>query len=267
MEWIDYALNLFGQSWFGTLIGIVGLVAAVFTYLWTRRRTSMAYVHLGEHILGSASDSLPAEIDVQYSGISIPRLTKTTLIIWNSGENTVSGSDIVSKDPLRFAVGSDGRILAVSVLKTSRSVNDFVLVPPLERTTNEAKFTFDFLEANDGAVIEILHTSTNRKPRVEGTLKGLPKGFRNLGQFTRPKPQKKRSKGPFGILRPALPFIGVAAAGFLFAAFESQSTTFHLDRMSNILMPFMGGFAGMWAASWFVSRRRYPISLHMEALE
>lgn len=100
MSWIDYAQGLLEKSWLGTLLGITGIVIAVLTYLWTRRRTSLAYVYLGEHLLGSASDALPPEIVVQYNGISIPRLTKSILILWNSGENTINGEDIVAKDPL-----------------------------------------------------------------------------------------------------------------------------------------------------------------------
>lgn len=195
MSWIDNALSLMGQAWLATLLAIVGLVVALVTYLWTRKRTSLSYVHLGEHLLGSASDALPPEIVVQYDGISIPRLTKSLLILWNSGENTVNGADIAAKDPLRFEVGDDGHILSISVLKTNRSVNDFSLIPYQNQRLNEAKFHFDFLDTNDGVVVEVLHTSTDRRPRIKGTLKGLPRGFRNLGRFTRPKPQKNTAKG------------------------------------------------------------------------
>lgn len=193
MSWIDYAQGFLDKSWLGTLLGIAGIVFAVLTYLWTRKRTSLSYVHLGEHLLGSTSDSLPSEIVVQYNGISIPRLTKSILIFWNSGENTVNGEDIVAKDPLRFYVGGDGQILSALILKSSRAVNDFS-IPKLPSTNlNEIEFTFSFLDKNDGVVVEILHTSTDRKPRIKGTLKGLPQGFRNLGQFTRPKPQKRNT--------------------------------------------------------------------------
>lgn len=154
----------------------------------------MAYVHLGEHLLGSAADTLPPLINVLYDGISIPRLTKTLVIIWNNGENTINGADIVPKDPLRLQVGSDGEILSISLLKTSRAVTDFQIASGESAATNEAVLKFDFFDANDGVVVEILHTSTDRQPRISGTLRGLPQGFTNLGQFTRPKPQKRSRK-------------------------------------------------------------------------
>ena len=234
----------------------------------------MAYVHLGENLLGSASDALPSEIDVQYRGVSIPRLTKSVLIIWNNGENTLSGADIVEKDPLRMVVGNDGAILSVSVLKTSRAVNDFQVFTRPSFSSSEARISFDFLDANDGAVIEVLHTSANRKPSLQGTMRGLPQGFSNLGQFTRPKPkkQKKKPSGPLSVVTAVLLSPPVLAlAGFATAVYGPRPA-FLMEAMGsgsfiNGLMGGLGGFFAMWVVSSWSSRRRYPRSLHPESLE
>ncbi|WP_347170101.1 hypothetical protein AAHI06_02535 [Pseudomonas salmasensis] len=266
MSWIDYAQGLLDKSWLGTLLGIAGIVFAALTYLWTRRRTSLAYVHLGEHLLGSASDALPSEIVVQYNGISIPRLTKSLLIFWNNGENTVNGEDIIVKDPLRFHVGADGRILSVLILKASRAVNDFSVRPPPEGDIHEMDFTFNFLDANDGVVVEILHTSTDRKPSIKGTLKGLPQGFRNLGQFTRPKPQKNKSGKLSSLLWSMFPIV-MAVGGFLVAIYAPLPSFLSSQDSGYFLYAFLGTFVGMWLNERFWRRRKYPKSLHTEALE
>ncbi|MGY2223416.1 hypothetical protein ACW9IK_12075 [Pseudomonas gingeri] len=267
MSWIDYAQGLLDKSWLGTLLGIAGIVFAALTYLWTRKRTSLAYVHLGEHLLGSASDALPSEIVVQYNGISIPRLTKSILILWNSGENTVSGEDIVARDPLRFHAGDDGRILSAVILKSSRSVNDFSILKTLDIGANEITFNFNFLDTNDGVVVEILHTSTDRKPSIKGTLKGLPQGFRNLGQFTRPKPQKKmqgKLRSLAWSLFPAVMVLG----GFLAAVYGPRPSFFLTNPDTGLFFySFLGAFVGMWLNNRFWTRRKYPKSLHTDALE
>ncbi|MDF9904525.1 UNVERIFIED_ORG: hypothetical protein OKW15_002481 [Pseudomonas reinekei] len=266
MSWVDYAQSLLEKSWLGTLLGIAGIVFGLLTYFWTRKRTSLGYVHRGEHLLGSASDALPPAIVVQYNGISIPRLTKSVLIFWNSGENTVLGSDIVAKDPLRFHVGDDGQILSISVLKAGRPVNDFALISP-RKVMNEAEFTFNFLDANDGVVVEILHTSTDRQPRIKGTLRGLPQGFRNFGQFTRPKPQKNQP-GKLRSIGSNLFPVAVTLAGFLTAIYGPRPAFFaNPADMGLFFYAFLGAFGGMWLNNRFWTRRRYPKSLNTEALE
>ncbi|NWC72005.1 hypothetical protein HX873_29320 [Pseudomonas sp. P7758] len=267
MSWIDYAQGLLDKSWLGTLLGIAGITFAVLTYLWTRRRTSLAYVYLGEHLLGSASDALPPEIVVQYDGMSIPRLTKSTLIFWNSGENTVSGADIVDKDPLRFRVGDDGKILSISIVRSSRAVNDFSFRELPDHIFNEMGFTFNFLDANDGVVVEILHTSTDRHPLIKGTLKGLPAGIRNFGQFTRPKPQKKKTGKLGAIASDVVPFI-VFVSIYLSAIYAPRPSFFSQTADTGLIFySFAGAVSGMWITSRFFTRRRYPKSLVTEALE
>ncbi|WP_164699521.1 hypothetical protein [Pseudomonas sp. BRG-100] len=264
MSWIDNVWSLMDLGRVGL---VVGLVATVVTYLMARRRTTrVGYVHQGEHLLGSASDALPSGIVVQYDGLSIPRLTKSVLIIWNSGESTVLGSDIVDKDPLRFCVGADGQILSISVLKVGRQVNDFAFTSP-RKEMSEAEFTFNFLDADDGVVVEILHTSTDRQPRIKGTLRGLPQGFRNFGQFTRPKPQKKKRSRPLSAFTAVVfsPLVFFCAS-LVYAFYGPRPEVISADAF-NGLMGGLGGVSGMLLVNAWATRRKYPKSLHLESLE
>ncbi|WP_455913286.1 hypothetical protein [Pseudomonas syringae] len=270
MPWIDDALRVLGLNWLSGLVGIGGLVFGVLTYLWSRRRTKLAYVYVGEHLLGSASDALPPAIVVQYNGVSIPRLSKTQVIIWNNGENTISGTDIVPKDPLRLQVGEDGKILSVSVLKTSRDVIDVKLLPISIDHPNEAFITFDYLDAKDGVVIEILHTSTERKPYMKGTLRGLPQGISNYGQFAQPKPQKKSKSKLFRAINVIFSVPVFAGIGFLCAILGPPPDFFLRPENEKLVSAAAGGLTGLLtilAAKRWEARRKYPKSLHMEALE
>lgn len=267
MSWFDNAQSLMDKTWLGSLLGIVSFIAAIIFYFWPRKQTRLSYVHLGEHVLGSASDTLPSAIVVQYNGISIPRLTKSILIFWNSGENTVKGEDIVAKDPLRVHVGDDGQILSAVILKSSRAVNDFSILKTPDIAANEITFDFSFLDKDDGAVVEILHTSTDRKPRIRGTLKGLPQGFRNLGQFTRPKPQKNKTGALLSTFTTSLfPALVFSSAAFLFAMYFPRPEIISAGTF-NGLMGALGGFSSAWLGHAWTTRRRYPKSLHLEALE
>ncbi|MGA3678874.1 hypothetical protein [Pseudomonas graminis] len=265
---LESALSVLGQGWLGTLLGIGGIVFAFFTYVWTRRRTRLAYVFFGEHLLGSATDALPAAIDVQYDGVSIPRLSKSQIIIWNDGENIIPGTDIVTKDPLRLQVGDDGKILSVSVIKTSRDVIDVKLVD--QDHPSKVLLTFDYLDANDGFVIEILHTSTDRKPSVKGTLRGLPQGISNYGQFTRPKPQKETKGKIFKALNVIFSPPVFVIIGFLFAVFGPHPAFLTRPDSTGALSTVAGAASGLltlWVGRRWEGRRKYPKSLHLEALE
>lgn len=268
MSGIDSALSLLAPGWVGSLIGIVSFIGAVLIYLWTRKRTQIGYVYTGEHLLGSASDALPPAIVVEYDGTSIPRLTKSLVFLWNTGENTVLGEDIVDKDPLRFSIGSDGKILSVSVLKASRAVNDFRVALPSDDSPNEAAFNFNFLDSKDGVAVEILHTSTDRRPKVKGTLRGLPQGFRNLGRINPPKPVKPGKYHRFG--RAMTTWVPVVAGGtVMLLAFFTSFFSFIPDpnRFGLLLFSAFGAYTGMALTNLLGNRRRYPKSLELEPQE
>lgn len=273
MSWIENMSTFMSQSWVGTSLSIIAIPLAISTYVLSRKRTKMAYVHLGEHLLGSASDALPPGIVVEYVGLSIPRLTKTVLVLWNSGEATVSGSDIVEKDPLRLAVGDDGEILSVAVLKASRPVNDFQVLPTRSLVRNEVRISFDYLDSKDGAVIEVLHTSSDRKPLIKGNVRGLPHGVKHLGQFARPKARKPKGRtGLIGSIATAVLSPPVFAIAGLATAFYGMSpdAPVRTEANSSLVSALAGGLAGfcfMWVISQWSSRRKYPRNLQPENLD
>lgn len=277
MAWIESTLSFLSPGWVGSLIGLAGLLAALIAYLSSRKRTSLSFAYLGEHLLGSESASLPQGITVQYYGADIPRLTRSIVVLWNSGENTILGSDVVEADPLRFCVGTDGELLSTSVLKATRSVNDFKIKSPSPHAPNEAVVEFNYFDSGDGVVIEILHTSESRQPDTKGTLRGLPNGLRSVGRMTRTPSALKRA-GPsrlIAILAPRLTtWVPIFFGGFfmltgMFASPETLNTvmTFNLQQSNNAVILMGGVYLIMGLVSLYLFRRKHPKSLHVEALE
>ena len=183
MHWLKEVLEFLAPGWVGSIIGLVGIVAASATYVLTRQRTCLAYRYVGERLLGLSTDGLPADISVQYCGQEIQRLTRTLVVFWNAGEKTILAADIVEADPLRLKLQDGGSVLAATVLKVGRAVCQVETKLILSRP-NEVDLGFAFLDSGDGAVIEILHTSEKRHPEFLGTIRGLPSGFHNLGRIT-----------------------------------------------------------------------------------
>lgn len=268
MSWFESALDLLSPGWVGSLIGLAGLIAAVVVYILTRRRTSLSCTLGGERLLGLSSAGLPPGITVQYGGRSIPRLTRSLVVLWNSGENTINGDDIVDTDPLRFCVDSDGEILSVQVLKTTREVNGVVIAPPSLQHIREAAFSFKFLDASDGFVVEILHTSKIVEPTILGTIRGIPSGINRVGRTT--AGQRKSKKSSAQLLKYLNGFaILFGAAVVCLAVFLPEQ---YLNPGNKSVTPgwvlIAAGTANMFVGAMltYAGRRRYPKHLHLDAL-
>ncbi|WP_460417393.1 hypothetical protein [Pseudomonas sp. microsymbiont 2] len=281
MSWFDDTLKLLSPGWVGSLIGLAGLIGALVVYFLTRKRTSLSYGFVAEHLLGSSSDSLPPQITVQFNGNPIPRLTRSVIVLWNSGENTVMGSDIVERDPLRFHVGTDGKVLSVAVLKASRTVNDFTVQKASPEAPNEAVLHFNFLDSNDGAVVEILHTSEERRPSINGTVRGIPKGLKSIGRIARSSGLKIDMEGkPARALQLMLSGIAtwvpialgafMALSGFLMST-DLVKVSFPVEKAQEFPstpMILAGvAYACMGVVMLYSERRRHPKCLHIDALD
>lgn len=259
MSLFDDTLNLLSPGWVGSLIGLAGLLGAAVVYVLTRKRTSISFAHLGKHLLGSSQGSLPSEIVVQYKGVKIPRLTRSVVVVWNSGENTVLGSDIVTKDPLRFCVGNDGQVLSASVVKASRQFNEFDIQPLPIQSPQEVAFSFNFLDAKDGVVVEILHTSEERRPTIKGTLRGLPRGFNDLGALS-----PKRASFLELVMCWTPIMLGSISIMTSFMIGGGPTNRGGVD-WSLFVMGCLSIATGLYVV--YSSRRRYPKKLESEAFE
>jgi hypothetical protein len=277
MSWFETNLSFLSPGWVGSLIGLIGVLGGVIAYLLSRKRTSLSFAYLGEHLLGSESAALPEGISVQYYGDDIPRLTRSVIVLWNSGENTILGSDVVDIDPLRFSVGTDGKLLAASILKASRPVNDFRIRPPSAQAPNEAVVELNYFDSKDGVVVEILHTSTSAHPDIKGTIRGLPNGLKSLGRMSR-SPDIIKRMGPHRWFRSV--FIGliiwtpiiVGVAFMLTALFGSPETlklvmTLNIEKLSTPVMAMGCFYVVMGLVPLYAFRRKHPKNLHVEALE
>lgn len=273
MGWLKWSFDLISQGWFGSAVGLVGIGAALLTYLFSRQRKRISYSYSGRTLLGANHQDLPEEISVTYEGRQINKLSRIVFIFWNSGEKIVVGDDIVRADPVRFDFGEEGVILSASVISQSRPVigaqvkisdhNDMVFID------------FDFLDPNDGVVIEVLHSGPRGEFSIYGTVKGLPKGLTDMGKTLR------MSEGIFtaGISRAvsgmfatrnlgwmSIFFGGVFSCAALFL--PAEVWTRKVDAAPAALI---GSMAAIYLASGlfilYVTRRKYPKSLIVDGVD
>lgn len=267
---LDKVLDSLAPGWVGSLIGIIGIAAAVITYLLTRQRTLLSYRVRGVRLLGHAEANLPPGVTVQYQGVEIPRLTRSVIVLWNDGERTIQGTDIVETDPLRVSIDDDCQVVACTLLKASRQAIQ-ANVALLEGIRPSIRLTFDFLDANDGLVVEVLHTGKIRYPTVVGTIRGLPNGVRNRGRVLsqRAPAFQVRTNRTRRALAIGVTLIGAALA---FGGFIATTTIEPVSPTKSVIARYALVFAGALYSGlgllllWLI-RKRYPKALHTEELD
>jgi hypothetical protein len=82
-------------------------------------------------------------------------------------------------------------ILGSTRLKATREVNDFhIRLSPQDRS--RSLLEFDYLDINDGAVFQIVHTGGMGSVKVRGSLRGIPRGLENWGDLQEWSQQKSQ---------------------------------------------------------------------------
>lgn len=213
-------------------------------------------------LIGLPDSLLAKDVEVRFKGQRVDRLTKTTVIFWNSGNQIIRGSDIVITDRLRIEVSDAAVIVDSSILTRTRTTNNFatnidVLQP------NRLWLTFDYLDPRDGVEIEILHTSSELFPTVLGTIRGVPLGVLDWS------PVRPEDLSPIPLVLAQIS-PRVYAGINVIVGLMILSTNYHMGITSrlDVLMCFAGIFSIILGSGIFwLERRRFPKSLRRSHLK
>lgn len=270
IEQIEAAL---AKPWTQVAIGfalfLAGVLVSYIYYRLSLRRTALCYHRSRERLLGYENQTLPAEVEFRYRGELVQRLDRLVLIFWNDGNTTISDSDRVAGDPLRIS----GRIkvLDARIIKTSRSIID----PKLTISSLPeylVRIEFDFLDSNDGFVIELLYEYKNMGDaqekikgddffKVEGSFRGMPKGIKSMGL-----PLIGVRDVGWERWGPPLGGIMILAMSSVFIYGGIEKTIKLWPQYLQVIIPILAIPIGLFGILigvvllWF-SRRRYPQSL------
>ena len=268
---MDFLFQILDRGWVGSTIELVGIVAAVLLYRASLVKACPVYQRRALRLIGSDESALPPNIEIRFRNQVVERLTKTYIVFWNAGKVTLRGSDIVEDDPVRCEFAPDARVLEASVVKNSRPANKFsIVVDP--KCPNCAVLSFDYLDTNDGATIEILHTDQQRYPALKGTVRGVPRGVLDRGRIA---PARRRDL-PRYVLR-WMPYImlatgllSVCVGIFLPETKLTSLTTNDPAAAHSTRWPFIGVggvYIALPAVYLWIARRRFPTKLHTPELD
>ena len=199
-------IRFLNQGWVGTFVGTAGATLAVFLYWRSRIPGIIAFQSQNVSMVGGGDAVFPAEVTFQYQGTPVPRITSSTVWMWNAGKKTVRGSDIVAHDPLRLRFSAE--VLTVSIRKVSREA-----VQITADTSEDRKIVrcgFEFLDPGDGGVLEVLHTGSNNAPECTGTIIGLPKDPQYWGRAWGSSASSRQERRANRFMFTAMAFVGLA---------------------------------------------------------
>lgn len=168
-----------------TIIGIVGgaIVGLIITHVYYRlqkRRRELCWSEDNTNLIKGYS-SLFEKLEIQYEGQQIENLTVSKIAFWNNGNETIDHEDIAIP-PYIWPRIEDTKILDVQVVAASTVGNRFEAINMPDHFIIALKF--DYLDPQQGAVIQVIHTSVAIAPLMVG---GEVKGVKDI-QFKSKRP-------------------------------------------------------------------------------
>ncbi len=116
--------------------------------------------------------TMPPDVNVFFHDEAVPRIARSLIRIWNSGNATLENSQIAASDPIRISLqNKDSKILYYAPIKTSNPASNCNIVES-NFQDGYLELIFDYLDPGDGVVIGILHTDFCLWPKVAGSIKG-----------------------------------------------------------------------------------------------
>ncbi|MCD5421381.1 hypothetical protein LRS71_17755 [Rhodococcus pyridinivorans] len=159
---------------------VLALVAIPLTWFLARRGRQRPDLQSATDfdVIIKSEDGILDRLHMDFDGEKIRSVSRTRIALWNARGDTVRGSDILPADKLRLQLDSDDLALHVRLVAMSREQIGAGCEVDANDPTAAVVF-FDFLDASDGFIVELLH----QKPvqaKLVGTIRGAvvsgPKG-------------------------------------------------------------------------------------------
>lgn len=173
---MDTINNILSSSVLSSLLGITGIVIAIITYTLTRKVSKISSQHEYTSLISKDSSNLPQQISVMFDGSLVENVSSSEFIIWNSGNSVIKRDSLDTKEPLRIVANEGTKILRHQIVISNNSINNIELKTDI-KYPNCILIDFDFLEKNEGARIEILHTGVKNDITERGKLIGVKSKF------------------------------------------------------------------------------------------
>jgi hypothetical protein len=157
----------------GTMGVVLGFITSYVFYRIQKRRRELCW-SIASTILIKSYSSLFESLEIEYGEQKIENMTVSKIVFWNNGNETIDHADIAIH-PHIWPRLEDTKILDTRVITSSTIGNDFH-AEIIEKDIQLIALSFDYLDPQQGAVIQVIHTGVSLAPLlVGGEIKGVQK--------------------------------------------------------------------------------------------
>lgn len=150
-----------------SIITIVSLPLAIYSLVTSKKKKEFSYIGRSYCIVEKGKKKLE-NLQLTYMGKTIDDITITQYAIWNSGNQLLERKDIVADQPLRLIAKNEVQLLEAHIATETEESNKFVI----SNSGNSVRIDFDYVEVNDGIVLQVIHTGHRRDLSLECKIKG-----------------------------------------------------------------------------------------------
>jgi hypothetical protein len=163
----------------GFFVGILGIALSIYLFRKGVEAKDPRYYYKTFKNISKLSDEEDSKIKITYGQDEVSRVFTTYVWAWNNGKKPINKTDIPPQSNIRIDFHDEKftpKILDYEIIKASRSEINFSATRSGETAL---VLNFDFLDQNDGAVLEIQHTgSSETEIKSDGIILGVPEGFK-----------------------------------------------------------------------------------------
>lgn len=203
---------------------VSGLGFGIYQILTNRQNKEISFVKHKFYAIEKGKKSIDG-LDILYKGQKTESLIVSRYAIWNSGNILINNNDdVVESRKLCLKCLDDSKILDAKIIAVSEDSN----LCKIDRIDdNQVNLTFDYLDKNDGLIIQVLHTGKQDSLVFDCKLKGgnfKDADYSKLDKFLSKRESKseKLSKSIFVI------GLFIVAIGIILSIFSSLDKIYHI---------------------------------------
>jgi hypothetical protein len=173
----------------------LGIVLAIYFYVKGKKQRRARYSDNSRTLIESKETPVLPGIQILFRDTPQDRITVTKVGIWNAGSEPLRPEDVATARPLSIEVAPDAEVLDTELVFSTDPANRFQISSSERNLQPDGKhsifipFSFEFLDPQQGAVVQIVHTGAWNHPfRVTGKIIGA----RPVEGM--PSPQRDRSR-------------------------------------------------------------------------